>query len=348
MMHTLRSPCRVMPRRPDRRGLPGRPNGFTLVEVMVALAIGTLILAALAVLFSRNSGNQAELERVTRQHENARFALDLLTEDLMHAGYYGEFNPDTMTLPPTYQTPGPCPASVNDLGWATPAGIAPTLPVAVQGIAAATAIACGQTRQPNTMGLMVRHADTSGAIAPAAIVAGNLYVQSSRCTTDTDRLRVGAAAADFDLLLPDCAAVNARVLRVVQRTYYVASCNDCAAGDGIPTLRRIEWIDGQRRDTPLAEGIENLQLEFGVDTNVDGQPDQYLGVAGITGVAPLLWNNVVAVRVHLLARSTQVTPGYTDPRTYTLAAVAVTPADGFKRTLLTSTVRLLNIGGRRE
>ena len=147
-----------------------------------------------------------------------------------------------------------------------------------------------------------------------------------------------------------------RVRRVVQRTYYVASCNDCVAGDGIPTLRRVEFIDGQLRDTPLAEGIENLQFEFGVDTNPappngDGEPDVWVGPAGITdapGAGPLSWDNVVAVRVHLLARSTQASPGYTDPRTYTLGGVEVTPGDGFRRTLLSSTVRLMNVGGRRE
>jgi len=54
------------------------------------------------------------------------------------------------------------------------------------------------------------------------------------------------------------------------------------------------------------------------------------------------------VRIHLLARNTQPTPGYTDPRTYVLGGVVVAPADGYKRTMMTTTVRLNNVGGRRE
>ena len=332
--------------------LHGRPRGFTLVEVMVALAIGMLILLALAVMFSRNNGNQTELERTSRQLESARFALDLLTEEIMHAGFYGDFNPNTMLNAPTYLTPGPCPAALADLGWVTPGGgAAPSLPVAVQGIPAATAIGCGAAaanRLGGTQALSIRHAETSAVLTPASVTAGNLYVQTSRCKTDLSRILVGSATPDFTLRVPACDAVNVRVRRAVQRTYYLASCNDCAVGDGIPTLRRLEWIDGKLLDTPLAEGVENLQLQFGIDNDADGWPDQFVDAGAITGVAPLLWTNVVAVRAHLLTRTTQPTAGYIDPRTYTIGAVVVTPADSFKRVLLSSTVRLHNVGGRRE
>ncbi|MEO7854348.1 MAG: PilW family protein [Rubrivivax sp.] len=337
-----------------RAGAPlnGLSRGFTLVEVMVALAIGVLILLALAIMFARNNSNQTELERTTRQLENGRFALDLLTEDIMHAGFYGDFNPDTMITASAYLTPGPCPATVTDLGWVTPGGgAAPSLPVAVQGIPAATPIGCGAAaadRQSGTQALSIRHAETSAVLTPASITPGNLYVQASRCKTDLSRILVGSATADFTLRLPACDAINVRVRRAVQRTYYIARCNDCATGDGIPTLRRLEWIDGQLRDTPLAEGVENLQLEFGIDDNGDGWPDQFVDAGDVTGVAPLLWTNVVAVRAHLLTRTTEPTAGYIDPRTYTIGAVVVTPADSYKRVLLSSTVRLHNVGGRRE
>jgi type IV pilus assembly protein PilW len=108
----------------------------------------------------------------------------------------------------------------------------------------------------------------------------------------------------------------------------------------------------------VAEGVENLQVEFGVDTNDDGQPDNFvtMGSGVIAGAWPAgttppnAWQNVVSVRLHLLTRSTERTPGFTDTRTYQLGpdVPVATPADGFKRTLLTTTVRLNNVGGRRE
>lgn len=315
---------------------------------MIALALGALILLALTLAFSRNTGNQSELERTTRRMESARFALDMLTEDVLHAGYYGEINPDMLS--PTSSNPDPCATSTANLGWATPPGPAnPTVPPAVRGIDAGEALGCLENRLAGTEAITLRHLDTGTPIAVASMVAGNLYVQTTRCSQDVTQMIASATAADFVLRNLACDAVIDSVRRYVQRTYYVADCNDCAAGDGIPTLKRIELIDGALRVTSLAEGIENLQLEYGVDTNGDGRPDQFVLAAGITGVAPLLWQNVVATRIHVLARNTQRSPGYTDPRTYVLGpAVSVAPADDFKRTLSTTTVRLVNVGGRRE
>jgi type IV pilus assembly protein PilW len=60
--------------------------------------------------------------------------------------------------------------------------------------------------------------------------------------------------------------------------------------------------------------------------------------------------NVTAVRIYVLARSREPTPGYVDTKTYTLgSAPAIGPFDdGFKRHVYTTTVRLPNVSGRRE
>lgn len=334
------------------RGAAGA-RGFTLVELMIALTLGLLILLALTVLFARNSGNQAELERTVRQLESARFALDAMTEDTMHAGYYGEFNPNTLTVPPAYQMPDPCATAAASQGWNTE--VAPAvpvqIPVPIQGIAANAGAACLTDQQANTEAIVVRRADTGPAITLAQGNNTNLYIQIARCGLDTARIRAATVpSATLTLRLPDCATVNDSLRRLTQRTYYIATCNDCAAGDGIPTLKRVEMINGQLQTVSIAEGVENLQVEYGVDTNADGSPDKFVTTAGVNGVAPDQWQNVVSVRLHLLTRSTQATAGFTDARTYQLGpnvAVAA-PGDGFKRTLMTTTVRLYNVGGRRE
>jgi type IV pilus assembly protein PilW len=331
-------------------------RGFTLIEILVALAIGLVILLALTIMFSRNSSNQAELERMTRQLEGARFSLDALSENIMHAGYYGEFNPDTLPVAPAYQTPDPCATAVTALGWSTAAPQV-QMPVAIEGIAAGTVVGCLNDRLAGTEAVIVRHADTADAITFAAGNISNLYLQSSRCTLDTQRLVVaavpaGSPATTFNLRRPNCTDVNERLRRVTQRTYYVASCGVCSPSDGIPTLKRVEMIDGTLRTMSIAEGVEDLQIEYGLDTNEDGWPESFNTMASgvIDGVAPNVWQNVVSVRLHLLTRSTEVTPGFVDTRVYQLGPdVTFTPtADRFKRTLLTSTVRLLNVGMRRE
>jgi type IV pilus assembly protein PilW len=59
--------------------------------------------------------------------------------------------------------------------------------------------------------------------------------------------------------------------------------------------------------------------------------------------------NVTAVKIYVLIRSREPTPGYTDTKTYTLGSTTMGPFnDGFKRHVYVTTVRLPNISGRRQ
>jgi type IV pilus assembly protein PilW len=340
----------------QHRSAPDSAQGHTLVELLVALTIGTIIMLALTILFASNSRNQQDLEHSLRQVEGARFSLDMMSEDLMHAGYFSDLNPDTLADAPAYQTPNPCAIAPDEQGWNT-ATTPVEIPVPLQGIAAGAVVGCLTSRLASTEAVVIRRSESGPTITWADGKPSNVYIQVARCTNDPQRLiaapvPVGNPEAVFKLRRPDCASANNALRRLTQRTYYIASCNDCAADDGIPTLKRVEVIDGVLRRTSIAEGVENLQVEYGLDTNGDGQPDRFatMGSGVIDGVDPNVWQNVVTVRLHLLTRSTQRTPGYADIRTYQLGPDVTLPApnDGFKRTLLTSTVRLHNVGGRRE
>lgn len=339
----------------------GKEGGFSLIELMVAMGIGTVILLALTVMFSVNSGNQNELEQSLRKLENARYAMDVISEDIMHAGYYSDFSPAALPLTPlSYQLPNPCATGVADQGWNT-ASSPLQLPVPIQGIAktdtSATA-GCLTNRLANTAAIIVRHAETGTGTLASATTSTNLYVQISGCKSDVLRVLASAGPlANFTLLKPDCTTKEPNVRRLIQRIYYIATCNDCTPSDGIPTLRRVEMINGTLQNASIAEGIENLQFEYGVDTSAtaDGQPDAYVANAVIaTGnVANYLatdWQKVVSVRLHLLARNTQKTAGYSDNRTYVVGpdVSVASPNDGFKRMLLTTTIRLNNVAGRLE
>jgi type IV pilus assembly protein PilW len=144
------------------------------------------------------------------------------------------------------------------------------------------------------------------------------------------------------------------------RTHVYFVANDDKPGDGVPTLKRAELGGGGFTIVPLVEGIDNLQLEYGIDTSVPSvgspavytsDPNSYNGCAGTTCVGN--WANTVTVKIHVLARNTTTTPGYNDTKTYTLGLNAdgtvntVGPfGDAYKRHILEATVRLNNIAGR--
>jgi len=329
-------------------------RGFSLIELMISIAIGTVILLGLTVLFSANSGNQNELEKSLRKLENIRYAMDTLGEDSMHAGFFSEFNPRSLAQGVTYQTSNPCALTPSTQGWDS--STSPVLmPVAIQGISKddTTTATCLTNRRAGTAAVVLRRAETgSGTVVGAATTATNLYVQVSGCSTNPNRILASPGpAANFILHKSDCTTIAGPVRRLMQRTYYVATCNDCVANDGIPTLKRVEMVNGVLQIAAVAEGIENLQIEYGVDAPpLTGQPDSYVSNAIISTYTAANWADVVSIRLHLLSRTTQTSAGYTDNRTYQVGpdVSVAAPADGFKRTLLTTTVRLNNVAGRLE
>src|SRR5690606_36528224 len=66
-----------------------RRCGFTLVELLVSLAIGSLLIIGVVQVYSRGHAAYTVNENVARLQESARFALAVLEPDIELAGYYG-------------------------------------------------------------------------------------------------------------------------------------------------------------------------------------------------------------------------------------------------------------------
>jgi type IV pilus assembly protein PilW len=132
--------------------------------------------------------------------------------------------------------------------------------------------------------------------------------------------------------------------------------------------------------TPLVEGIQNMQVEYGIDMNGDGTPNCYISnpeapPVNVGETAPAVcpqpaiayewdpavralaapplpphWDNVMSIRLHILARNTEASGGWTDARTYNLGLAGSNGPfnDGFKRHIYSSVARAVNPSGRRE
>lgn len=63
--------------------------GFTLVEILVALAISSILLLGVVQIFSTSKHSHKVNEALARVQENARYAMENLLTDLRQAGYVG-------------------------------------------------------------------------------------------------------------------------------------------------------------------------------------------------------------------------------------------------------------------
>ncbi len=171
--------------------------------------------------------------------------------------------------------------------------------------------------------------------------------QASNGCLDDARVLVFAAGpgnANFPLNGADCSA-RRPVREFLVRLYYVSTCGICSPSDGVPTLKVRELRGNAIVERTIADGIEDLQFEFGRDTTGDGVVDDYV-TAGVAAD----WANVVAVRIRLISRSTTESPGYADDKTYDRGPFGTyTPAQTqFKRRAYTALVEMPNVSGPRE
>lgn len=76
-----------------------RQAGVSLIELMVALAIGTLLVLGLVEVFSASRAAYQLSSGLARTQENGRFAMDILQRDLRVVGHMGCVNDQARFLP---------------------------------------------------------------------------------------------------------------------------------------------------------------------------------------------------------------------------------------------------------
>lgn len=340
--------------------------GVSIVELMIAIALGLVILAGLVTIFANSSAARTEMERSSRQIENGRFAIELLAEDIRMAGFYGELNVASLPLPTD-------PLLLDAACTTDPGTWANLVSFHLMGFDDGLDLPpCMPAIKAGTDVLVVRRTATCFVGAPecSPATAATPLLQVTRCGDDpaepTKAFQLGLQGdKPFDLRRKGCVA-RAGLRAYVVRMYFIGEDN--GAGQPIPTLNRLEFLNGTWTVTPLVEGIENLQLEYGIDFapigKPDGQPDAYTprpktlvhpACTDPIACTPLRhWMNAMTVRVHLLARNIEETPNYVDPKTYTLGRnaagelVQVTPGGPYKRHAFTTLVRAVNPAQRRE
>lgn len=391
--------------------------GFTLVELMISIAIGLLIVLALITLLIDVNRSNSEMSKANRVTENGRFALQILQTDISHAGFWGGHVPQfdnliTAGIPADYPTTVPDPCLAYTTPWSS-AHIANLIGIAVQGyeitspVPSPTLSVCASvvvSPKASTDVLVVRHAESClpGIGDCPAFATGDAYFQIARCgattpspaytlaTYPTDVLTVNAVfplkrrAAAISGVTPPCTDASVEFeekRKFVSNIYYIRNYA-VREGDGVPTLMRsqlgiFDTVLEHKTAEPLIEGVEGFRVEFGVDSlsdsgaavnhaaaiiwanasnkvspinRGDGSPDgTYVHCRTATPCTVAQLVNATAVKIYVLVRSENLTPGYIDSKTYNLGSTTLGPfSDGYKRHLFSQTIRLTNVSTRRE
>ena len=337
-------------------------RGLSLIELMVALTISVILSLGVFEIFSGSKQSYQIQEDLSRLQENARFAIDMMTRDIRMAGYTGCFD----------ATSNPIENILNDqtnYGWdlsnlvqgynAGASSWTPTLNAAIAGtVLTGTDVIEIRKMSSDGISLVPPFSDSAQLFVDPA---GNIFVEgqilmvtdcvnasifqiSNIQTTAFGENIVHSASGTITPgnstpLLANSYGADATVATLDTSVYYFA-VND----DGNRSLFREALALDTATNTvslqpqELVEGVENLQLLYGEDTDADGDANRYLSADSVTDM-----NSVVSVRIALLLQTLDEISLETDTSQYALLDENYDPADDRRlRRTFTTTIRIRN------
>ena len=317
-------------------------QGMSLAELMIAMSLGLMLTLGIGTLFIQTRTSFAQDEQVANMQANLRFAMETLMNDVTMAGFWGGLlDPQGVVMDTTLALGTDCGPAGNN--WAY--NLIPPL-AGVNNTTTAGAVAAH-----SCIGITEILAGTD--ILSIKRVMGNAIPDDPNLCASTfgggQSLQNGVVylaengvngmlfrhPASGAFTVGGCVE-NRQLMPVV---YYIRNFS-IRADDGIPTLCRKSLQMGV---TPtmvtecMVEGIEQMQIEYGIDINGNGVANQYIAAPTAAQL-----EQVISVRVHLLARSRLPQQAYTNNKTYVLGDVSFTPNDSFYRRSATTTIVLRN------
>ncbi len=316
-------------------------SGMTMVELLVALAIGSFLMIGAVQVYNQSRQAYVINDSIARVQETAQFAMDTIEADLRMASNWGQTsrassingrseigNADPLNLSP----PGGCGAN-----WAfdllqplVGSNNAYTLPCAAEGGA-----------QVNSDVFTTRRA----SVAATPLEAGRVQIQTTRIQGELFADGNVPPGFNIDILNPPVSETH----NLLVNSYYVAASSTLIPG--VPTLRRKTLVGGAGGptivDQEIAPGVENIQLMLGVDVDEDNTVDRYVNpgdpifIPGNAAFIPAA--RVLTARIWLVVRGITPEIGIQDNVNYQPGDVNLgTYSDSFRRMQVSKTILLRN------
>ena len=333
---------------------------------MVALVLGLIVMAGIGQIFIQSKRTAVVQDELSQLQENGRYALHLLQENILRAGYLG--CGQAANLGGNITTTG---SYLDNFDFAVTGYEAsgstwnPSLPVYLnEDIVAGTDVITIHYAEGDGLRL------TQPKGGAYLLKVNNISTESGACSGGTDGFS-GLCSGDR-MIISDCTkartfavqslALNGSELSIYHDTpawgdpadldpnnhfnpaysylfkavtvSYFIHVRDSSTG--VPSLyRKI----GNSNAEELVEGVENLQVLYGVDSDGDNIPNRFSSADSVTD-----FRQVVSVRLALLQRTVSEKMNRSpSAKTFTLLGTDFTsPSDRHIRKVFSTTIQLRN------
>ena len=328
--------------------------GLSLIELLIAMTLGLMLMSVVGTIMINSKRAYNIQTDMAYLQENARFAMSFLSSDLRMSGFYGctGIAPAGMTALSGTNNNG-----VTNNGGAGNNGsdvlqvtFVDTNRNAFSVVHCPDSEGCPQKPNPLQDTPLKQGLSSIPMTNRGDIVTGDTVIASD--CGGGDVYTVSKVDAGNVLLTTPLArdyrnngeSYGSQLRRLRVHRYFIAKVSD-GNGDYNYSLYRDQNVLTAGFDPNTAEeiieGVENLQLRYGIDSNVNGVPEKY-----VTATEVIDWNRVVSVQISLLMR-TLLQRNDRDPDMHTFKLDPVDaeygPVEDYRRrTLFTNTVFLRN------
>jgi len=329
-----------------------REKGLTLVELLVAMVIGLIVVASVILIFVANSRIFRSTEAMSGIQESARFAVHYMAKDVRMAGFQG--CADGRSITPRNNV------DINSDGVADDISGIFDMDAVVNGtdnLASGTTVGSYTAATGSDM-IRVQYGGSCGGHLVGNMTSENANIQISAnnsCAlsanqpliiTDCQTIDIVAATTvsdgagkttishatnvNLDNRLSKAYLEGSEVFGLQSYSYLVST----SLISGNPTL--VRWDNSTSTGQELVEGVVDMQITYGADTDGDGASNYYVPA----GTAGLDLSQVVSVKISMLVTSENEVA--VEPVTYSYNGSDVTAGDRRIYKVFTHTIALRN------
>lgn len=320
-----------------------RCGGFSLIELMISILLGLILTGGVVTVYLDSKRNYQAEDEMARIQENGRFAINLLKRELTLAGFFGgNLNTDGMTPSSVSKD---CAAGDWVLNTSEPIEL-------INNFSSSLSTVNGTTLSCLTASELASGTDVVSIKRTAGdFTLKNGVWNDNKSTSNADTsqwyLKITGFGDSLEwVYLGSSGAIDSSEIGAGTEVdyweyhtniFYVRNYAN-TVGDNLPTLCS-ERLSGNNMTTQvLVEGVEDLQIEIGIDTDADGVPNQFKTSPTASEIG-----NAVAARIYILVRSIDTVFGYTNSKSYSLGAKTIAAKnDGYLRRVFSTTVQMRN------
>lgn len=300
-------------------------KGLSLIELMISITLGLMLMLGVLNVFLGSKGAFVSQQAISHIQETGRFAIDYMNKEIRMAGFVG------------------CASNVSD------SQIINHLKVDSKSRWDYKVVIKGyiDTDKPFDLDDLVAGTDALEIVS----ASGSQLAMTGDSTTDTISVtatKAGKCGADDSyggfcvndiLVASDCQQAQIFKAGSLNESQFSVATTGTSDGDnkeqlsGSPFQEGAEvikmrkllfyikvnattnvpglWLWENGTSTELVEGVQDMHIEYGVDIDADGYPDEYKSSADVTD-----WTSVNSVHLELLVRTPE-TRVLTEPQPYT-------------------------------